>query len=96
MYNGSRVVIMSIAKSTVRLFDIDKQEYINKWIKADDIEGIPIQKELVEKIASEFRLRCTYTFVGDICKVYFQGKPFKVIRYLHELENLIKFIETDE
>ena len=61
LYQDRKVEIISITKLTVRVFDIENNNYVNYWVPADELSGVPLTKEKLQEIMATVQERFVFS-----------------------------------
>lgn len=96
------VSVMSISKSSLRVFNVTKDKYIQYWYGIENFKGVPIDNELLVELGFKANIKkSSFTLFinarlfevkeveGGFWNVKYVGCTIKQIRFIHELQLII-------
>jgi len=108
LYNGDVVSVLTVAKSSLRVYNITKDKFISEWIDSDKFKPLPLNLELVKELGFFIDRGSELIYKAETVRLYIEetqlgweltirtgsGTYFvlTIVKYYHELSNLLRAI----
>lgn len=86
LLEGDIVSVLSISKTSLRVYNITKDNYVPLWMNNTSFEYLPLSEEVIEMVQPRLDL---YMYEGGVYGLpIFTGEIIEV-RYAHELQRAL-------
>jgi len=102
LYGDDIVVVLTIAKTSLRVYNITKDNYIEKWLSDKEFEPLPLSKDVMLGLGFDHykeeikHIKLTYLSLEELKdKEWLINMGFFkliTVKYQHELDNLLSVL----
>ena len=104
LYKGDAVSVLTVAKSSLRVYNVTKDVFVERWIDSKHFEPLPLNVEMVEDLGFKTNGVMELKIELDHCNIYIEetqngwevtirtGMGYVIlakVNYHHELMNIL-------